>query len=103
MKKILGFSLMASAMMVAAANAAEVDRRLAYEQARINQGIRSGALTYGEAYRLERQEAHIGREVARDRAFHGGHLTPGEWTSINRQENRLSNHIYYDKHNAWRR
>ena len=77
----------------------EVDRRMNSEQGRINQGIRSGALTTGEAARLDRREGFIRGEVAADRAANGGRLTGQEWRQVNRQENRLSRSIYWNKHN----
>lgn len=98
MKKFFQIAVIA-AVMVAGASAAEVDGRLNWEQARINQGIRSGQLTPGETARLEGQQNRIRSEVAAERAMNGGRLTPGEWRQVNRQENRLSRNIYRDKHN----
>ncbi len=80
--------------------AAEVDARQANQEARIQQGVRSGELTPGEAARLERKEARIRREIRRDRAENGGTLTPAQRAKINRQENRTSRQIYRAKHDA---
>jgi hypothetical protein len=79
--------------------AAEVDNREANQQARIAQGIRSGALTPGETAHLERKEAGIHREIRQERAANGGHLTAGERAQVNRQQNRVSRQIYRAKHN----
>jgi hypothetical protein len=85
-----------------AANAGEVQNRLNHENARINQGVRNGSLTYGEYHRLDRSENRIEAERNRDLRRNDGHLTPGEFRSLNRQENNLSSRIYFDKHNQAR-
>ena len=77
--------------------AAGVDRRACRQQARINEGVHSGELNRNEAYRLERREAHLQNEIARDRADGPG-LTLHERAKIQRQENRLSRDIYRQKH-----
>src|SRR5215471_7651390 len=67
----------------------EVGKRQENQQDRIAQGVKSGQLTAGEAARLERHEAGVNHEIARDRA-NGGKLTAQERAQINRQENRNS-------------
>jgi hypothetical protein len=98
--KITLVAAVAGLLMSIPAFAAEVDARAAAEQARINQGVRSGELTRAETRRLEAREMRIEREIGRDRAMGCGHLTPGEKARINRQENRLSRSIYAQKHDA---
>ena len=78
----------------------EVDQREANQQQRIDQGEKSGELTNHEANHLERQQAHIDNQVARDRAANGGHLTKAEHAQVNREQNRASRDIYRKKHNA---
>ncbi len=78
----------------------EVGQRQRMQQERIGQGIKSGQLTAGEAARMENQETHINKEVARDRAANGGTLTAGEKAKVNRQQNRESRRIYRQKHDA---
>lgn len=101
---LFGILLAAQAAPVASATAPvkrpTIRQRQANQQRRIGQGIKSGQLTAREGARLERKEARVNREVARDRAANGGKLTPGERRSINRQQNRLSRQIYRQKHNA---
>jgi hypothetical protein len=80
----------------------EVGKRAENQQDRIAEGIKSGQLTAGEAAHLETNEAKINREVAKDRAANGGKLTAPEKQQINRQQNRTSEQIYRDKHNARR-
>jgi hypothetical protein len=82
--------------------AAEVDRREARQQARIADGVQSGALTPRETARVERKEARIDREIEAGRAANGGTLTPAERRSINRQQNRVSRQIYRNKHDGQR-
>jgi hypothetical protein len=78
----------------------EVGKRQRAQQQRIGEGIENGSLNSREASRLERQETHLNREVARDRAANGGVLTPAEKGKINRQQNRESKRIYRQKHDA---
>lgn len=78
----------------------EVGERQRLQQERVGQGIKSGQLTPAEAARMENQEKHINREVARDRAANGGTLTPGERARVNHQQNKVSRHIYHQKHDA---
>ena len=60
----------------------------------------SGQLTAGETSNLETKEAAINGETRADRAANGGKLTAAEKQQINGQQNKLSNQIYNDKHNA---
>jgi hypothetical protein len=78
----------------------EVGQRQRAQQERIGQGIENGSLNSREAGRLEKQETHVNREVARDRAANGGTLTPAEKARVNRQQNRESKRIYRQKHDA---
>jgi hypothetical protein len=80
----------------------EVGKRQENQQDRIAQGIKSGQLKPGETAHLENHEAHVNREVHRDRAANGGKLTAGEKARVNRQQNRDSRRIYRDKHNGRR-
>ncbi len=77
-----------------------IEQRKENQQDRIANGIKSGQLTAGETANLEKKEAAINKETAADRAANGGKLTPQEKAKVNRQQNRLSNQIYADKHNA---
>ena len=81
----------------------EVGERQRMQQERIGQGIKSGSLTPAEAARMENQEKHVNREVARQRAANGGTLTPAERARVNYQQNKVSHHIYHQKHDAQQR
>jgi hypothetical protein len=95
---------LAAALLViglsAPALGAEVDRREHRQQDRIAEGVESGQLTPRETARLERKEARIHREIARDRAANGGRLTPAEKARVNAQQDRVSRQIYREKHDG---
>jgi hypothetical protein len=67
------------------------------QQARINQGIRSGQLSNHEAGSLERGQAHVDRAEARAGA--NGHVGAGEQAHIQGKENNQSARVYNKKHN----
>ena len=76
-----------------------IEARQRHQNARIEQGERSGALTYRESERLERQEARIERQEDRYQAS-GGRFTPAERARIQRELNRESLRIYNQKHDG---
>jgi hypothetical protein len=84
----------------AATKPGEVAQRKENQQDRIANGVQSGQLTAGETSKLESKEAAINGETRADRAANGGKLTAAEKQQINQQQNKLSNQIYNDKHNA---
>jgi hypothetical protein len=77
-----------------------VNEREANQQARIENGVKSGQLTPRETGHIENREANINREVHNDRAANGGKLTPQERAQVNHQQNNASKQIYDDKHNG---
>ena len=98
---VLGMSAPAFADGTWAANhprRAEVNGRLANQNRRIDQGVRNGTLTRGQARQLHREDHAIRAEERADAAIHGGHITKGEQRQINRQENQVSRQIYAEKH-----
>jgi len=84
----------------APAKPGEVAQRKENQQDRIANGVKSGQLTAGETANLESKEAAINGETRADRAANGGKLTGAEKQQVNQQQNKLSNQIYNDKHNA---
>ena len=76
---------------------ADVQRNVNQQQ-RIENGLKSGALTTREAGRLERGEARIDRKEAR--AERDGNVSAGEQARIQTAENRESRRIYRQKHDA---
>ena len=83
----------------AAASAQTIGDRARNERERIYDGRRDGALTRGEAFRLNQEQRHIGTELYRDRRFHG-YLTPRERRHIQREQRIESRRIYRMKHNG---
>lgn len=78
-----------------------VDHRQAHQQARIAQGVASGALTGRETRALAAEQAAIRREERLYRA--DGVLGPWERADLHRDLNRASRHIARQKHDAHRR
>jgi len=99
-KTLVAAALLTSLVAPLAALAdGEVEQRVDNQQGRINQGVRNGSLTYGEYHRLDNGLDHIQAQRARDLRRNDGHLTPAEYRQLNREQNRLSDRIYFDKHN----
>lgn len=92
--------LLAGTAAMAQTNDPTIHERKENQQERIGNGVESGQLTAGEAAKLEKKEAAINRETARDRAANGGTLTPAEKAKITRQQDHLSRDIYQQKHDA---
>ncbi len=69
-----------------------IERREAYQERTIRQGIRSGELTPGEARYLNREQAHIDR--AEDRMSADGRLSLRERQRLNQMQNQASRDIY---------
>jgi len=74
-----------------------INARQARLDARINQGIRSGALTRSEAVRLKVQFRELARLEARYRATRPG-LTLAERRDLDRRFDALSARIQVEKH-----
>ena len=84
----------------AAGQPGEIQQRKDNQQDRIANGIQDGQLTSGETKNLETKEAGLNKEEHTMRQDDDGHLTSADRTKLNNQQNRLSNDIYADKHNA---
>lgn len=76
----------------------EVQGRIDRQQERIDQGVRQGQITPGQAGRDERRDARVERQLHRDEAAHGGHITKREQARLNRELNRNSNAIHRQRH-----
>jgi hypothetical protein len=79
-----------------------IDARRAWEQRRIDNGLRSGQLTWHEYRYLEREQARIARDERRAKA--DGYVSAQERYHLNRELDRASRDIYRLKHNdrvAW--
>lgn len=100
---VLAMAMMVTLLSFAAVAGADpatprIDRREARQGARIEQGVRSGALTRGETRRLMRGERRIGRLEVRDRR--DGVVTMRERRQMERRLNHQSRRIHRLKHNA---
>jgi hypothetical protein len=76
---------------------ADVQRNV-NQQARIEQGVQSGALSARETARLERGQARVDRATARAAA--NGRVGAGEQARLQGREDRQSARIYRKKHKA---
>lgn len=76
----------------------KVRQRQANQQARIQEGRKSGELTGKETAKLETQQAKIqhDKKVAKS----DGIVTPAERQKLQREQNRASRNIYRQKHDA---
>ena len=101
-KQALILGMAVAAFVPIAASAGEVQNRLNNQTGRIDQGVRSGSLTYGEYHRLDNGEDRIQAQRNRDLRANDGHLTRGEDLRLNHEENNLSDRISFDKHNRFR-
>jgi Ni/Co efflux regulator RcnB len=97
---ILGLAAAATLAAALPAAAQSVDQREHNQAVRIHEGVRSGALTPGEAARLHAREVRLHRVEARARYRHGGVLTPHARRVMARMEHRDSRAIYRLKHNG---
>lgn len=77
-----------------------VNKRKENQQDRIANGVQSGQMTAGETKNIEKKEAGLNGEENRMEKRDDGNLTKADKARLTRQQNRLSNQIYKDKHNA---
>jgi hypothetical protein len=77
-----------------------INQRKENQQDRIANGVQDGQLTAGETKNLETDEAGINKEERTMRSEDDGKLTSADRTTLNNQQNKMSNQIYQDKHNA---
>ena len=97
-RTLFAAALLGAATVAAAAPAeARINQRQGHQQYRIANGIASGQLTPREAWRLERQQAHIARYERRSRADGPG-LTGRERYRLERMQDRASRNIYRQRH-----
>ena len=75
-----------------------VDQREKNQEKRIDQGIKSGEVTRGEAARLDAQQGKI--KVDEAKAKSDGVVTPRERAKLKHEQNRASRNIYRKKHNS---
>ena len=78
----------------------DINNRRGNEQSRVKQGEASGQITQKGANNLEAHQQAIHSQERSDRAADAGKLTAQDRHQLARQQNRQSNRIYKDKHNA---
>ena len=72
----------------------EIQGRIDNQENRINQGLGKGQINGKQAARDEARDARVERQLQRDEAKHGGHITKGEQAQLNRELNRNSRAIH---------
>ncbi|MDP1637368.1 MAG: hypothetical protein Q8K74_09465 [Candidatus Nitrotoga sp.] len=95
------FGITAITLAFAASSYADtliIDNREARQEQRIDQGIRSGALTLKEEAKLDAGQAKI--ERMEDKAKADGTVTKHERRRINREQNEQNKRIHDMKHNG---
>lgn len=73
-----------------------IQQRMQNQERRIDQGVKSGALTPKETGKLEAEQARI--QQTEQRMKSDGQLTPKERGKLRTMQDRSSNHIYRQKH-----
>lgn len=71
----------------------QVNNRLANQNARIHQEVKSGQISRAKAFRLHAADHRIRRQERRMASRHDSHLTRGEHARLNREENHVSRRI----------
>jgi hypothetical protein len=72
---------------------AEVNGRLANQNARIHQERKSGQINKAQAAQLHHEDHAIRQEERTMASTNGGHITKAEQRSLNQQENQVSRQI----------
>lgn len=72
---------------------AQVNARLAIQDARIDREVRTGQIGPGKAARLHAADQRIRLQEERMAARHGGHITPREQAKLNAEEDEVSHRI----------
>jgi hypothetical protein len=71
----------------------QVNGRLENQNRRINQELREGEITKGQARQLHQEDRAIRQEERGMARLNGGHITPAEQKALNQQENQVSRQI----------
>ena len=76
----------------------EIQSRIGNQERRMDAGVNQGQINPNQAARDMRRDARVERQLQRDEAKHGGHITAGEQARLNRELNRNSRKIYRQRH-----
>ena len=71
----------------------QVNKRLAHQNQRIKNEVKSGEITKSQAAGLHKEDHQIRQEERDMAAQNGGHITKQEQKTLNQQENKVSNQI----------
>jgi hypothetical protein len=71
----------------------QVNDRLQNQNRRINQELREGEITKGQARQLHQEDHAIRQEERTMSKLNGGHITGAEQKALNQQENAVSRQI----------
>ena len=78
----------------------QVNKRVDNQRARINQGVKNGELSKGQARQLRANDRAIKAQEHAEVKANGGHLTKAEQRQLNQEENANSKLIHDEKHPA---
>ena len=76
----------------------EIDRRLEWQHGREAAGANDGQLNGRQEARDAGTDARVARQLSRDEAANGGHITKSEQHRLNHELNRNSGRIYRQRH-----
>lgn len=71
----------------------QVNKRLNNQNKRINQEVKNGEISKGQAAKLHKEDRQIRREERSMASQNGGHITKQEQRTLNQQENAVSKQI----------
>jgi hypothetical protein len=94
-------ALTLAAPLATSASADTIDDRQAYQQRRIQEGVRSGEINRWEYRRLQAEQARIADLERRAKA--DGYLSSYERDRLRQAQNEASRHIYQESHDSERR
>jgi hypothetical protein len=101
MNKIALVAATAFIATTASASAASIDAREHYQAKRIEQGRKTGKITWTEGLKLRAEQNRI---KAREASFRSdGYLSPSERRKLSRMQDNASDHIKAEKHDGWKR
>ncbi len=77
---------------------AEVNGRLANQNARVRAGLKDDQLSRGQAQQIHAEDRDIRDQERLYAKDHNGHISKGEQQLLNQQENSVSKQIYDERH-----
>jgi uncharacterized protein HemX len=96
-------ALIATALIAstAAASAASINDRQDYQASRIEQGRKTGKITWTEGLKLRAEQKKIAKKEAEFRD--DGYLSKSEKKKLTKMQNNASEHISDEKNDGWKR